>query len=430
MNKKIFSKKIFISVLALVLLFTMVPLMTSCKKETVFGNLTICESVKKDTYEPVNPKNEFDLFAKGISAAIKIENVKGIDNYRFLCKNSKTGEVVSDINGKYKEGETGYGSGWFASTLTVKEGADVIALPGDYTVEFYHNGELKSSANFKINEPEAKILSVALASEVNDKNEPVKTAQEFSKGEKLYVCVQVNYLVPGNKIIAKLYDEKGSLIIETPYEIKDPYYATSWIAITGDKEVPAGSYKAEIYYNDTKYNEFPFKIIEESKAQEGAVTFDKENIFTEAQSKYFFTIKYPDSCNYSWQEDNSGMNVQFSPINKNDAYSTMMLVLNENSAPKASDYTALADELAKQSSQGMEQIGDRTINDSKLVDGTSYEEYVYYFNDKEKGEFGLILGMIPKFGKLYIWYGFAHKNFYNQLNDSYYGSLATLVLKK
>jgi len=432
MHKKNFSKKILLFFFVLVLLVTIIPLTTSCKKETIFGSVIICESVKKDTYEPVNPKNEFDLFAKEIAATINIQNVKGTDNYRFLCKNTKTGEVVSDISGKYQEGETGYGSGWFSAILSVKEGAEVIALPGDYVVEFYHNGEMKSSANLKIKEPQTKILSVSLAKEVNDKKEPVKTAQEFNLGDMIYACVQMNYLVPGNKLTAKWYDEKGNILTETPLDITDSFYKASWIAFTlesaGKNPLPAGKYKVEIYYNNEKYNEFPFSIA--AAAQTGAVTFDKGNIFTEAQSKYYFTIKYPDSCNYTWQEDNTGMNVTFTPLDANEAYSTIMLVLNEGSAPGAADYTAFADEIAKQSSQGMEQVGDRTVSDKKLVDGTSYKEYMYYFNDKTKGEFGLILGFIPKFGKLYMWYGFAHKSFYDQLNTSYYGSLASLVLKK
>jgi len=432
MDKRFFLRKIFILFFVLVIILTITPLATSCKKETTFGNLIICESVKKDTYEPVNPKNEFDLFTKEIAAAINVQNVKGTDNYRFLCKNAQSGEMVSDISGKYQEGETRYGSGWFESTLSVKQGAEVIALPGNYVIEFYHNGELKSSANFKIKEPQAKILSVSLAKEINDKKEPVKTTQEFNSGETIYACVQIDYLIPGNKLTAKWFDEKGNVITETPVDITDPFYKSSWIAFTlesADKNpLPAGKYKVEIYYNNEKYNEFSFSIA--AAAQAGALTFDKGNVFTEAQGKYYFTMKYPDSCNYTWQEDNTGMNVRFTPLNANDAYSTMMIVLNKESAPGAADYTNFADEIAKQSTQGMEQAGDKTISDRKLVDGTPYKEYVYYFNDKTKGEFGLILGFISKFDKLYIWYGFAHKSFYDQLNASYYGSLSSIVLKK
>jgi hypothetical protein len=434
MNKKNSLKVFFIPIMILILVITMIPFMVSCKKETIFGSLTICESVNKDTYEPVNPKNEFDVFTKGISATINIQNVKGTDNYRFLWKNEKTGGILADISGKYKEGETRYLEGWFASTVSPKEGADVITLPGSYSVEFYNNNELKSTAKFTIKEPGSKILSVSLASEVNDKQEPVKTTQEFNSGSIIYACVQMNYLIPGDKLLAKWSNESGTVINETPLEVKDSFYGTSWISFTlekiENKPIPEGKYKVEIYLNDVKYNEFQFTIIVASGQAGTDITFDKGNIFTEAESKYYFTIGYPDVCEYTWQEDTSGMSVTFAPLNKSDAYTTMMIVSNESSAPRKEDYASFADEIANQTAGGMKQKGDNTTANRKLADGTEYIEYIYYFTDDAKGDFGLMLGFIPKFGKLYVWYGFGHNAFYNQLNASYYGSLATLGFKK
>jgi hypothetical protein len=422
----------------LILLITMMPFASSCGKvEPVFGKLIICESLNKDTFEPVNPKNEFDLFTKEIGATIDIKNIKGTDNFRFLWKNTKTAETIVDITGKYMEGETRYVEGWFSSTAFVAEGKEIIALPGEYTVEFYHNGELKASGDFKIKEPESKILSVSLANEVNNKMEPVKTTQDFSASDKIYACVQMNYLIPGNKIDVKWLDDKGNVILESSDEPKEPFYSISWwaseLARDDNSTKPAGNYKVEIYLNGAKYNEFSFTITESAAPLTGGITFDKSNTFTEAESKYLFTIQYPDGCNYTWTEDNTGMNVIFAPQKKDDAYTTLMMVLNKSSAPKAADYDAFADELAKQSAagtEGMVQVGDRTVADGKLPDRTAYKEYTYYFNDTDKLEYGLLLDLIPKNGNLYIWYGFANKTFYEQLNGSFYGSFATLEFKK
>ena len=438
MNKKNSLKIFFMPLIILILIIPMIPFTVSCKKETVFGSLIVCESVNKDTFEPINPKSEFDLFAKGISVAINIQNVKGTDNFRYLWKNDKTGEVVADISGQYKEGETRYGSGWFTSTLFPKEGAEVIALPGSYTVEFYHNSELKTTSKFTIKEPVSKILSVALASEVNDKKEPVKTTQEFNSGAIIYACVQMNYLIPGDKLLAKWYDESGAVIFENPLELKDSFYGTSWIAFTlegaNNKPLSEGKYKVEIYLNDVKYNEFQFTIIVASGQAATDVTFDKGNIFTEAESKYYFTISYSDNCKYTWQEDTSGMSVNFVSLNKNDAYTTMMIITKADSSPTEKDNNSFAEEIAKQTAagiEGMKQIVDKTtVADGKLPNGTPYKEYTYYFNDKDGLEYGLILDLIPKNGMLYTWYGFANKSFYDQLNASYYGSLATLEFKQ
>jgi len=433
MNKKNSLKVFFIPLMILLLLITMIPLIVSCKKETIFGSLIVCESVNKDTYEPVNPKNEFDLLTKGIAVAINIQNVKGTDDFRFLWKNDKTGETLADISGKYKEGETRYGSGWFSSNIFPKEGAEAIALPGSYSVEFYHNNELKTTAKFTIKEPVSKILSVSLASEVNDKKEPVKTTQEFNSGTIIYACVQMNYLIPGDKLLAKWYDESGAVIYENPLELKDSFYKTSWIAFTlegvNNKPLPEGKYKVEIYLNDVKYNEFPFTIAVASGQAGTDITFNKGNIFTEAASKYYFSISYPDNCGYVWQEDTTGMTVTFTPLSK-DAYTTMMIVINEGSAPRKEDYASFADEIANQTGGSMKQKGDNTTANRKLADGTEYTEYLYYFTDSGKGDFGLIMGFIPKLGKLYIWYGFCHNTFYDQLNAAYYGSLGALEFKK
>ena len=437
MNKKNSLKFYFTLLLILTLTITMVPFMSSCAKETIFGSLTMCESVKEDTYEPVDPKNEFDLFTKGIWASINIQNVKGTDSYRFLWKNEKSGEIFADVSGKYKEGETRYLEGWFASSVFPKEDADVITLPGSYLVEFYHNGALNTTAKFTIKEPVSKILSVSLASEVNEAQEPVKTTQEFNSGSPIYACVQINYIIPGNTITAKWYDESNALVLETPVELKDSFYRTSWVAFTfesaNDKPLPEGQYKVELYLNEVKYNEFQFSITVAPGQAGTDITFDKGNIFTEAESKYYFSISYPDNCKYTWQEGIDGMSVTFIPLSEVDAYTTMMIVTSAESTSTNEDYNSFADEISKQTAagiSGMKQIGDRTVADGSLPNGIPYKEYTYYFNDESGLEYGLILDLIPINGMLYVWYGFANKLFYNQLNSSYYGSLATLEFKQ
>ena len=435
MNSNKGTKRILIYLLTILLVLSLTPLTVSCKKEAVFGNLITCQSLNKDTFEPVNPANEFDLFSKEISATINIQNIKGTDNFKFLWKNEQTGEVIGEYSGKYKEGEKRYGSGWFSATLYVQQGKDAIALPGNYVVEFYHNNELKSLAKFKIKEPEAKILNVSLASEVNENYEPVKTAQQFDSGNIIYACIQMNYLIKGDSLAAKWYDANGNVIYENSVKFDNSVYKTSWVDFSleaeNNKPIPEGNYKVEIYYNNVKYNEYPFTVaVAEGQMQTADVTFNNGNTFSEAKEKYYFTIKYPDSNEYVFEENNSGMTVTFKPKNQNEAYTTMMIVFKKGYVPSTQDFGSLADELANQSSQGMKQNGDNTEAERKLVDGTAYKEYIYYFTDDNNNEFGLILGFIPKFDNLYIWYGFAHKSYYNQLNSSYYGSLASLIFKK
>ena len=436
MSTKNIFKKILTLLYAIILFSGIAIVSTSCKVETTFGEVIICESLNKETYEPINPKNEFDLFTKEISATIKVENVKGTDNYRFLCKNSKTGEVVADINGKYKEGETRYGSGWFKATLTVNEGAEAIALPGDYIIEFYHNGELKSSANFKIKEPESKILQVVLSSKINELYEPLAPAQVFKGNETIYACVQTDYLIAGSKYTAKWYDPSGAMILETPFELPNSVYKTSWMAFSlesvEEAPLPAGSYKVEIYYNDTKFNEYMFSIEEPSETQttKASDIFSQQNMFTEAQDEYGFVIGYPDNFNYTISSEADSYNVTFNSKDENVAYSLILQIVLQNNPYYPKDdagLKSLMDELAAATmgSEGWTR-SEAQISDKRLIDGTEYKEYIYYVTEEEQGEFGFILSPIYKFDRLYIYMGFSHESYYEEFNKAYYGCLASL----
>jgi len=224
---KILTLLSVISVLSGIAMFS-----TSCKVETTFGEVIICESLNKETYEPINPKNEFEMSVKEINATIELTNIKGTDSYRFLWKNTKTGEVILDNTGKYKEDDDRYLKGWFSNTIYVKDDTGFLATPGDYVVEFYHNGELKSSANFKIKEPESKILQVVLSNKINELYEPLAPAQVFKGNEIIYACVQADYLIAGSKYTAKWYDPSGAMILESSFEPPSSFYKTSWISFS------------------------------------------------------------------------------------------------------------------------------------------------------------------------------------------------------
>ncbi len=203
--------------------------MASCTKESSFGQLTICESVKADTKEPDIVKNEFDINAKEIIATIKILNVKADDNYRFTWKNAEDDSIVTEVSEKYLEGKKGLISSFLMSNIKL-EGDNVILFPpGKYKVEFYHNGELKSSAEFTVKTPKINILDVKLAKEVGQQSEPINPSQNFDPNDTIYACVQLDYFILGNTIKAKFLDEKGKVLLETPFEIPEPYFKPALI---------------------------------------------------------------------------------------------------------------------------------------------------------------------------------------------------------
>jgi hypothetical protein len=217
------------------------------------------------------------------------------------------------------------------------------------------------------------------------------------------------------------------------------------------KIIASGDYKVDFYHKGEIIKTTTFKVTgttAETAAEtteaavttetvEAVVTFNDENTFTEAQDKYFFTIKYPDTWEYVFTEDATGMNVGFKSLNKDEAFATTMAVINDASGIKESDYLAAADEFAKAVMQAisgeLQQTGDTQISDRTLLDGSPFKEYIYYYNDtsaSDKGEFATIIDLIPKFGKLYIWIGMAPKIFYTQLDTAYLEGLKSLVLEE
>ena len=430
---KLKSKRILVFLIIFSFISSMVPLLSSCSKEAVFGELTICEKINEETKEPLIPKNDFDFKVKEIFSTIKVENVKGDENFRFLWKNIENDSIVTDITGKYREGESLSLSGWFSGNLTIKEGAEFLAFPGKYKIEFYHNGELKSSAEFTIKKPDSKITSVSLTDKVGPDSEPLNPKQEFTQDDEIYACAQLDFLVVGDTVKSKWLDDKNSIITEVPVTINDYFFKPSWVSFsffsTNENPLPAGSYTVEILLNDAVYGSYPFTITAATEPESEIISFKDNNIFTEAEAKYYFTIIYPDDWNYTWQEDNTAMSVVFTPTNTLEALSTLMIVMNEGSYPvDASETKSFMDEIASDTKGEMEQLGEPLITQKKMLMGTPYTEYVYYFSDPDKGEFGLILSSFVANNKMYVWYGYAHKEFYIPLNDVYYRALNSLSM--
>ncbi|MBN1299335.1 MAG: hypothetical protein JW997_06595 [Actinobacteria bacterium] len=416
-----------------ILLFLLIPLMmvsTSCAKEPAFGTLTMCESVNPETKEPVDAKNEFDFNSEGIYASIAIENVSSEDSYRFVWKSLKDNTIAAEIPGKYLESEKRLITGHISSSLTLAEGKSALLPAGKYMVEFYHNEELKSSAEFTIKSPKAKIMQVSLAKSVDDNFAPVEPATVFEPSEKVNACIQIDYLVPGDTVQSKWIDQQGNTVMETPLNIDREYYDPSWIHFflegSEGNPMPAGEYKFEVYLNGELFGQYPFEIIAPHVA--GKVTFEQNNQFTEAKDKYGFVISYPDSWQPSWEEDNTGITANFYPPLEEEALSLLMIVLNEGNYPTGEkDFEDFVYEIAESTRGTMKQVGDPVFTEKNLKDGTSYAELVFYFNDEQKGNFGLLLSIFLKNDKMYIWYGFAHESFYQSLNTAYYTAFNSIV---
>src|SRR4030066_203506 len=116
-----------------------------------FKDIVISSNINTDTFEPLDENTEFEASAENIYSTIKYSYVKGDDNYRFKWTNLDTGEIVRDAEDEYaRDLEGKYISGIAVARVSSGDFESKIIPPGDYKVEYYHNGEVVKTATFKV----------------------------------------------------------------------------------------------------------------------------------------------------------------------------------------------------------------------------------------------------------------------------------------
>jgi hypothetical protein len=127
--------------------------------DVTFGNLVICRDVNLNDDSPIKPTDEFKYGTEQIIATMDVFGADLDDECKFTWVNKDTGETVRDFIFKYgdnwSKGGTRY-NGYFAMGIELgDEGLEdhaILGVPGNYKVNFYHNGYLVGSDSFKIKE--------------------------------------------------------------------------------------------------------------------------------------------------------------------------------------------------------------------------------------------------------------------------------------
>src|SRR4030042_4301319 len=175
---KNFIKKSTILIIVLIFILGLPSALSSCgPTKPPFENIVISGDVVKDTNEPVNPKNEFDISAKQIFATVKYFGKKGSDNWHFKWTYMESGEIVLDDGEKYNNDEPNtIFEGIVSSNISTTDNKNIP--PGNYKVEFFNNGELINTTNFKVNKPQMKITEVSLANALDENGAPINKSQQ------------------------------------------------------------------------------------------------------------------------------------------------------------------------------------------------------------------------------------------------------------
>lgn len=414
-------KRFLTILLSIVFISASASFFTSCTPELSFGEIVICGDINQETYEPLDNKDEFDIGTEKIYATIDYYGVKGDDNYRYSWVNLDTGENILEKTLKYSEGESGYFEGYAMSYIGTNDEVKVIP-PGNYKIEFYHNGELKETAEFVVEKPGVEILEVSLANEVDENYAPVNETQQFISTEIVYACVEVNYYISGNDLKARWYDSNGNLVIETLHPLDADLYEPSWIAFTlaaEGRDIPADAYKVEIYLNDSLYDTYSFEVSDARGVESAGDIFSRGSLYY--NEKYRVTFAIPDDWIYTETEDDFGLSVNLTEQSGNLPVGVLFATGSSDDYPPREEYRDFADEMVS---------GILNDNDLELVEtqeqesvtekGIIYNEFVYLFKDAGGTEWAAVVAFSENNGRFSILLLTVVDDYYFQTAESIY----------
>ena len=422
--KNFYFKKnsIFLLLCAVVLFFNFSLL--SCTPDLDFGEIVTCEKLDEETYAPVIPKGSFDIGVQQIFATIKAAGIKSEDKFSFVWKNKETGKIIFENTDEYSAEKKGYIEGYIASSIYLdkedKEKDNILAEPGEYIVEFFHNSMLTDTAEFKILIPDVKILEVLLTDAVSDSYEPLNSKSQFGVFDIFYACIKLNYQIKGNTIGAKLFSNDSDLLQENKFEAVENYYKQSYTAFKFLSDIPwkSGNYYVEVYLNDSLCQKHDFKVV--------APVIELNNTYSDEQLE--FSIKYPQDCEISDREDEAELAVDFLLFSGSEPLVLTLWVVNENYYPGEEEFLEYADEISNSIISTNWKQTDSGHKDYEL-NSVSVKEFSYEYLDDENKYWKMNLSFIIDNNRLYLFEGLSNSEYTEILEVIYYGMLDTLSFK-
>ncbi len=422
-------KKSLVVLVSIIFILGLTSITTACEPDLFFGDLTICENINEETFEPVNQKNEFDINIGKIYATIEYSGAKGEDNYRFNWVNLDTGDSIFDETSKYSEGKSDYFEGNAASYITTTEEVKVIS-PGNYKVDFYHNGDLKSTANFVVTGLEIEILEVSLANEVDENSTPVNKTEQFLSTEIIYACVNINYYISGNSLKAKWYDNNGELIIETVDDLDTDLNEPAWIAFTLEgegRDIPAGIYNVEIYLNDNLYRTYDFEVVEERQAA-GDDNFTQGNIYS--SDKYGVSFSVPDDWTYTESESAEGLRVDLVAPSIDLPVGFLFMASASDDYPPSDQYRDFADEMSSDiAADNNWEVVD--VQENEFVNGNdiTFHDFIYRYKDQDNNDWATVIAFAEGSSRLYVLFATVRSDYFSMGESIYTGITGTMDFK-
>jgi hypothetical protein len=418
-------KTLVIIIIASVL-FSFVFLIPSCKPELKFGELVVCLEVDAETFAPVEIGDNFNTGNEKIFAVIDASGVKAEDVWRFIWRNEDTGEVIADSTGSYSESESGYMEGYLSNYIVPGEEGGIIGEPGNYSVDFYHAGQLISSTDFVIEAPELEIIKVALSKEVDDSGKPVEVFNMFYPDDIINASVKLNSKKKDDSISVKWYRGEEELLGEEQFTIDDDYYMEGYIVfmMTNDGPWPLGDYNLEVFHNGSLDSSCSFEIVRKEMSDAG---FEQNNIYN--SEDYKFSIDYPDGWSYEEEENDTGIEVDFIPDPDYIDVIISMRVLKKGYFPGKEGYSDLADEMVEDIDiviSGNEDMEARKNETTGEIGDITYTRINYSYPGEDEDGWDIDFIFIGGTSRLYLFKkvcGVYYKGFADKIYDSMLESL-------
>lgn len=419
MKTKILIKIRMCAVLLILLLLSLLVLFGSscCERELKFGELAIYEKNEGASFEPAGSKSNLGINVKKVYAVIEVSGARTEDNWKFVWINEDTGKVIAESEGKYSEDDTGYIEGFISSCLTPNEKTGIIGEPGKYRVDFYHNGQLMSTAYFAINSPGMKITEVILSAKIDDAGRPDGISEIFYPDDTIYAFVGLNCRIAGETLGVKWYRGEDHLLGEEEYNIEKNYYLPDFIIfkITNDELWPAGDYRVEVYHNELLEGEYYFEIIKKVIPD---AAFNKSNKYK--KDEYKLSVVYPDLWDFEETEDSSGLEVNFTPLSEDINAAVYIRVLKKGYYPPEEEYADFAGKILGELvdlNDGLEvESGEETVE----INGITGRQFKYYYSENDKDGWDIEMTFIAKNNMLYLLIKFSDI-YYREFSDRLYG---------
>jgi hypothetical protein len=428
--KKVDLKRCSVILLSVAFILCLTYFTISCAPELYFGDLTVSEDINQETFEPMSVKDEFDIGIEKIYVTINYSGVKGEDNYRYKWTYLETGENILDETLKYSEGKSSYFEGYAMSCISTNDEVKVLP-PGDYKVEFYHNGELKSTTNFIIKEAEIKIIEVSLANEVDENSAPVNKTQQFISTEIIYACVNINYYISGNSLKAKWYDNNGNLIVETVNDLEVDSYEPAWIAFTlqGEgRDIPAGNYNVEICLNNDSYGTYAFEVSEDRGAGTGEEIFSQGNIYS--NDKYSVSFSVPDDWIYTESDNADGLEVNLTTQSGDLPIAFIFMASPTSDYPPSDQFRDFADDLSSDiADENNWEFVNVQENEFTNENDITFHDFIYVFKDQDNNEWAIVVAFFEGNDRLYILTGMVMDDYFEMGESVYTGITETIDFK-